>query len=184
MTDNSVESTGKTEAIDWLRNFITELNTQDNRVTATPYYYQIRKPIRTYGFACTHSDYWVWMHEDGYEVTNENIQESVRQLLAEDISEFEAFLKAHDIDPDKPISNGDAELLSEWLDIEKVYYRDTYKLEGCFFTEKAVLRHIRENQHNLPAEIDTYLQHAYRNPELQRLFEAIGEVVGVHYERK
>lgn len=29
-------------AIQWLRDFITEINTQDNRATATPYYYELR----------------------------------------------------------------------------------------------------------------------------------------------
>jgi len=173
-----------TEALHWLREFIVQLNKQDNRATATPYYYQIRKPVRTYGFACTHSDYWVWMHEDGYEVNSSGIYEMVQQLIAENIPEFEEVLKEHSINPDKPISNEDAELLSEWLDIEKVYYKDTYKLEGCFFTEKAAKRHIQENQHNLPEGTDTYLQHAYRNPEIQTLLESIGKVVGVPYERK
>jgi len=30
------------EARQWLRDFITEINTQDNRATATPYYYELR----------------------------------------------------------------------------------------------------------------------------------------------
>ena len=30
------------EAHQWLRDFITEINTQDNRATATPYYYELR----------------------------------------------------------------------------------------------------------------------------------------------
>lgn len=30
------------EARQWLRDFITEVNAQDNRATATPYYYELR----------------------------------------------------------------------------------------------------------------------------------------------
>ena len=29
-------------SVEWLREFMTEVNTQDNRATATPYYYELR----------------------------------------------------------------------------------------------------------------------------------------------
>lgn len=37
------------EAQQWLRDFITELNTQDNRGTATPYYYELRYEYKESG---------------------------------------------------------------------------------------------------------------------------------------
>ncbi len=103
------------EAIRWLKDFITELNTQNNRGTATPYYYELRYQY----------------HESGHQ-------------------------------GEKRVDYGNS----------------------VFFTEKAANAYIEANKHNLPEDVYTFLCWGGRNPELQKLLESIGKVVGVEYERK
>lgn len=105
-----------TEALKWLREFMVELNTQDNRATATPYYYELRYDYR--------------------DEENERHQ-------------------------------------------GKVGYMQT-----IFFTEKAANQYIKDNSHNLPEGTYTFLAWGGRNPELKKLLNSIGKVVGIPYERK
>lgn len=101
------------EARRWLKEFMTEVNTQDNRITATPYYYDLRY---------------------------------------RDKEERE----------EKHLSYGGT----------------------IFFTQKAADEYILDNAHNLPEGVYTYLCWGGRNPEMKKLLESIGKVVGVEYERK
>jgi len=100
----------------WLKEFLTAVNTQDNRATATPYYYDLRFNYQESG----HQDHYCPVPHHG----------------------------------------------------------------TIFFTEEAANAYIKANQHNLPKGTYAYLNWGGRNPELQKLLESIGLVVGVPYERK
>ena len=104
----------ETEGLLWLREFMMELNTQDNRATATPYYYE---------------------------------------LLYEDNETGERYKRLG--------SHG-----------------------TVFFTQKAADEYIKTNHYNLPDTVYAFLAWGGRNPELKKLLESIGKVVGVPYERK
>jgi len=104
------------KTFEFLKNFMHEVNTQDNRITASPYYYVLRYP---------------------------------------------------DVD-------------DEGCKVEKyVKYG-----QNVFLTEKAAKRYIEGNAHNLPKGVYTYLDHAYRNPELMGILDAIGEVTGLGHDKK
>jgi len=110
----SCQLTVPVEIVDYLRDFMTQVNTQDNRATASPYYYEL-----------------------------------------------------HYNDEENGVHDG------------LVRYGRT-----IFFTEKAAEQYLKDNAHNLPKDVYSYIQWGGRNPELRRLLEAIGEVVGIPYERK
>jgi hypothetical protein len=103
----------KETALNFLKELITEYNTQDNMITATPYFIVIRDPIQD---------------EDGGRV--ETLQKNM------------------------------------------------------FLTHKAAQEHLRANHYHYSQYVQTYLDHAWRNPEFEKLLEAIGLVAGVEYERK
>lgn len=100
--------------IEFLKEFMNKINSQNNRCTATPYYFVVRE------------------------------QEEV-------------------LDGD-----GNFAELYRWVD------------KGIFFTEEAANNHIKQNyyHYNNPR---TYVKHAFRNPEMKRLFKAIGNITGVEY---
>ena len=179
--------TPKDKALEWLRTFMDRVNHQDNRGTATPYYYQIRKPVRQYGIADGFETGWEWKTLYDHDTLDEDeIRDRLWELLSEKDEDLLAAMAADEIEHEdvKDFTPDDFELLADAIGIEKVNYRDVHEKEGFFLTEKAVAQHIEENQHNLPKGTDTYLDHAYRNPELKNLLTAVGILVGIAYERK
>ena len=114
--ENETVTMADIEALQWLREFMTEVNTQDNRATATPYYYELR---------------YRYIDEEGEHHRG------------------------------------------------KVDY-----MQAIFFTEKAAEQYIKDNSHNLPEGTYTYLAWGGRNPEMKKLLESIGKMVGIPYERK
>ena len=52
----------------------------------------------------------------------------------------------------------------------KVNVTTIHEYENAFFTEKAAREHIRINGHNLN-EPRTYVNHAYRNPEMELIIK-------------
>jgi len=170
------------ETIEWLREFMSRLNSQDNRATATPYYYQLRCPVRIDNVG--ESGTFEWRDED-----HDTIDDIIVYLRerAEDDDLFAKYARDKEInltDLNETDNYFDVSTLTEHLGISKNYYRMSEKYKGMFLTEKAALEHLEENKHNYPTGTCTYLDHAYRNPELLSLLEHIGKLVGVPYERK
>ncbi len=180
-------STEQEEMRQWLIEFMHRINTQDNRGTATPYYYQVRKPVRKYGIADGFETGWEWKTLDDHDTLDDDeIRDLLGELLEEEDEDLLAAMVADEIEHEdvKDFTPDDFELLADVIGIEKVNYRDVHEKEGFFLTEEAVMHHIETNQHNLPKGTDTYLDHAYRNPELKKLLACVGQLVGVPYERK
>ena len=109
------------EAMEFLRELITEYNTQDNRATASPYFFVIRDPMP--------------------------------------------------LDPEEEDED------EEGVTVE-------VKQKNVFLTQKAIDKHMKDNHYHYSSAAYAYLDHAWRNPELEKLLEAVGAVSGVEYERK
>ena len=114
-------------AMEYLKEFITEYNTQDNKATASPYFFVIR-------------DY-------------------------ESITEEE-----DDDDEEEDDNRSRAQIVT--------------KQRNVFFTQKAIDQHMKDNHYHYSDKAYAYLDCAWRNPELEKMLEAIGKVCGVEYERK
>ncbi len=174
------------ESIAWLRNFMTEVNTQDNRITATPYYYTLRCPKQVFGVKV--ADDYIWVDRDSEEIYNPE-EEAVELLQQSEMEELKCRYGA--ILPVGDLPQRSKDVTDRWLIIAaeeggwtKQWYRMSEEHKGVFFTEKAIFKHLEENKHHYPAGTDTYVEHAYRNPELRNLLEHIGKLVEVPYERK
>lgn len=147
----------KEQAILWLKDFIREVDTQDNRATAHPIQFLFqrkqeyvaheeynhrtetiyRHPEMEHGSYNTRKEAVEWLREYGYE----------GEGLEREINNIEEFKMGH--------------------------YWET---DQAFFTERGVKRHIELNGHNLRNYRD-YVVHSFRNPEMKELFQAIREVI-------
>ncbi len=176
------------DALRWLRYFIKELNSQDNRITASPYYYTLRCPKQVFGVDKGNSEDFIWVDDAAEEIhaPEEVAVEVLQELGMEDCKRaYGGMVPEGDI-PEKAEEVTDMWLIiaAEEGDWTKRWYRNEHEFKGVFFTEKAIFKHLEENKHRYPEGTDTYLEHAWRNPELKQLFENIGKLVGIPYERK
>jgi hypothetical protein len=129
---------------DDLYNFIKsmglEMETQDRRMTADPYFYQIFEKVRFYGLDPAYADQYVWVHKQDFENSVEPDD------LPEDFNED---------------------------DYEKAYYVEREVFKNCFFTEKSIKEHINKNRHHYESNVNNYIDHAFRNPEMENVIKLI-----------
>lgn len=159
---------------DFLMQLSNELNTQDNRATASPYFYQVRetKHIPT----GENMGNPVCVLDDTVLRTEEEIKQAVFEYQEWNLS-CEAHQRKY-----KYLSQWDIEAIMEH-NYRQCWETTTEVYSNAFLTEKAVKEHIRLNRHNLSAPQD-YLQHAYRNPELEQLLEILKRIGKENYEIK
>lgn len=146
----------KSEAIEVLKQFVNRLDTQENRVTAAPVQFLLQVERTIWGESLFHID-----------------------LVRFGLPNYDYF----DYETENDLLNALKENGWSVEDIEKekkniVRYEGTnyWETQQCFLTEHGVERHISMNKHNLGKHRD-YVIHAFRNPELQELYDAIREVI-------
>lgn len=147
-----------------------QLNDQDHRATAMPYFFQVMTeeevPVPD-GFG---ESVWVMDGEICLR-SDDDIKVAIYEYKEWDKS-----------------NSQHGKLFNQMSDYEKeeilrkVGYRNydittTRKYENCFFTEKACETHIRQNRHNLNKP-KSYLNHAFRNPEMELVLKFLCELSG------
>ncbi|MCK5601620.1 hypothetical protein KAR91_07125 [Candidatus Pacearchaeota archaeon] len=151
----------KQETLDFLQNLVTEINGQDNRATATPYYYviQVEKLVED----CTNGEDYYFDDDCNHLGTRD---EAIKELM-----------ENHEH------TEEDAEhyLDNECREISMSYQEVLLDGPG-FLTEKACREHIRLNKHHYGGTARTYIDHFWRNPEMEQLFKAIEDVSGVNLD--
>jgi hypothetical protein len=156
------------EMYDALVEISTNINNQDNRCTASPYFYQVqtKKEVAAYEGCGTE----VWYNSDLCKTLK--TEEDIKEYIIEDMLD--------NMDPE--YSTDEANILAEedylglteyditeYLEehnFNKYDVQEENVYENMFFTEKACDQHIKINKHNMN-EPRSYVQHAYRNPELE-----------------
>ena len=166
-------------AAEWLRKFITEINTQDNRSTACPYFFTLCCPKKEVGVADDCSDGFDWYDPDNSEEVT-NVKERLWQLWG-DKKALENHIFGASLRSKDDIGDTLLEVLATAQGWYKVNYRMTTEYKGFFFTEAACKTHLEGNKHHYPEGTSIYLDHAFRHPELLLLLQNIGKVVGVEY---
>lgn len=156
MTD-AEKRMNKEEAIKWLRDFINEVDSQDNRATAKPIQFLVQRK-REY---VAHNEYnhgaeSVWRHPDMESTTAKTEEEAIE------------WLKEYGYEGNK--------LEEEIQNIEEFKMCHYWETDQAFFTKRGVQKHIELNGHNLRDYRD-YVVHAFRNPEMRELFMAIREMI-------
>jgi len=129
-----------------------EYTTQNNRMTAKPYLFQIREQKKVYDSGCNGA-YEFWYDPDELE----------------ELESIEDFKSYYDDFPDDVDCISDLDLYhDEWLD-EKNLIKSSYSWEpvykNAFFTAKACKEHIESNHYHYNEPTD-YLNFAWRNPEM------------------
>ena len=152
------------ETFNAIKNIAHELKTQNNRCTAKPYF----QVIKTKKWRVAHDEY------------SHGETKTVRVDTEGDPREFETKEEFHewleDISPDYPTQK---EVDKAWENMPEYTMEAYYDEENAFLTDKGFEEHVRQNGHNLGKhgkEYHSYLKHAFRNPEMQALFNLIEEV--------
>jgi len=140
--------------------FLTKMNNQDNRCTAFPFFYQIRDYRKQYRPRDHGSDveYYSSELECSFDSEGEMVEYYIEHYYKDDLDDVD--LKDHDFD----------EMFEKWKDskdITRFYYEMEECFKGLFFTEEDAKEHLRRNYYHYSAKADTYVQHAWRAPELE-----------------
>jgi hypothetical protein len=150
------------EMYEFLINLSNELNTQDNRCTATPYFFQIQhKKERTTAEGCGET---VWVLDGEIHLrTDEDIKKAVFKYKEWDLKNEEdkkKFDELHEYEIEEILENK----------YQKFDVTTDYIYSNAFLTEKACKQHIEANSHHYTEPRD-FLTYAFRNPELKKVFE-------------
>ena len=152
------------EIYDFLMNLSEEIKTQDNRATATPYYFQVQEDHEIAVPEGCGAEVWV-MDGEVCLRTEEDIREAVfewKEWDLENLNHQKKYEQLTSFDVD--------EILEE--NYRKVNIDISHTYSNCFLTYKAYEEHLRRNKHNLKNP-KSYLFHAFRNPEMEMIFKFI-----------
>ena len=148
----------KIELSEEMSTFVKQLahtiETQNNRCTAKPIYFTVRKNVdEMLPYECT---------DDKRYYDNGAVETYTEEELREKCEE-----------------NGDD--FDEYVDKNCTSYsvRDGEEYEGFFLTEAGCKKHIELNGHNIKCNkkgLDTYVMHLFRNPEMEQVINLIMEI--------
>lgn len=164
------------DSMEYIKEFITKMNTQDNRGTCSPFYYTIRD-----------FEYVSSYHEgEGDRVT---IVYDTEQYAGDTaIQAFDYFVEhghAEDFEGDREDVYEIKEYLENLEHCSGIFWENKKEVfKGVFFTETDAKEHLRLNHYHYSIQAHTYVDHAWRAPELKKFFECVGEVCGVHLKRR
>lgn len=145
----------KEQALEWVKSFLHEVDTQDNRCTAKP----IMFFLQTKNEYVAHDEYYgsntrtVFRHPRMEGDTCDSHDEAVAWIKEwyEDESRVEAEIEK----------------------IEEFQMGHHWETQEAFFTESGVKRHLDLNKHNYRNGHRDFVIHAFRNPEIEELFKAL-----------
>jgi len=131
---------------EFLKNLSHELNTQNNRCTASPLFC-VQQKKRIYGMDSGYSEGCIYQWRDDPEYFWETEREALDGLKRDDLPE-------EDFDDY----------------IEEIYYVEIWDFVTAHLTEKAAQRYIDENRHNLN-EPRIYVTSQYRCDEFNKVVD-------------
>ena len=151
------------EMYNFLMELSKEINTQDNRATAKPYFFQIQTNEQISVPEGCGTEAW---HYDGSTIeTKDEIINTIFEYKDESLTKDE-IMKLDEWEKEQILED------DGWA---KCNYDYKHEYQNAFLTEKACKEHIRLNHYNYNEPVD-YLSHASRNPELEKIFRFISEL--------
>jgi hypothetical protein len=158
------------EMYDKLIGLATEMTTQDPRGTKMPHMFQIRDWKKQYDWGLNGNTH-IWVGDYGEEI--------------ETLDEFKEYLENNGIDIPENIED----VWNEHWDMEDFLEEKNIVLKQCsyslvpeytnhFLTAKAGEEHLRLNDYHYHKDADVYLNHAWRNPEMEMVSEFLCGLVG------
>jgi len=157
------------EMYDKLIDLANEMTTQDPRGTRMPHMFQIRTKYKEYDWGLN-GDNRCYIDDEGEEI--ESHQDLINYLNNNDIEYPSDIEKMWEdswwVSEDKNFINQD---LNDFLNnvlpnLKECSFSWRYKYENMFFTEKGCKKHIELNHYHYSDPVD-YLNHAWRNPEME-----------------
>ena len=142
----------------FLHELATRIRDQDNRGTAKPYFLVLRQ------------EKWRPCHDhySSGDTRRRRLDYKRGDPCAHNSkAEYTQWLKDHDYDLSED------EIEREWDEMEVVTEEQYFEEDNVFFTDAAYERHLELNGHNVREPRHSYLKHAFRNPEMAGLFEAL-----------
>lgn len=156
------------------------MNSQNHHGTRMPYMWQIETSKQVAAFEGNGEI--IWVDCDGAELESEQaIKEHIINHILENDSELfyldndEALCEATN-----RFDEMDESGIEEWLEKNewrKVEVTTIKQYENCFFTEEACKNHISKNDYHYN-EPRQYLNHAFRNPEMELVSTFLCELNG------
>lgn len=134
-------------------NFLNQMAQQDNRATASPFYYTIATSKKDYCEAGCGDD-TAWLIGDDYEEF-ENINEAARSLKEQNYDKNER-----------------RQLIEK---AKEVGIKKVWSYNNMFLTETDAENHLKRNHYHYSSDAHTYVEHAWRAPELEEFLTALFE---------
>jgi hypothetical protein len=163
----------KDEAIQFLRELINNINEQDNRATASPYYFTIETKEKCPTDPDYNCDGSAWIL-DGESYTCKEARDYVLEKYDVEVWPY-TLPKEH--------FEFNYEFILEEEGFNHWHYQEIEKYDNFFFTEKAANQHLKINGHNYESP-KTYVKHAYRNSEIEDLLKAISIIIDTKLIRR
>jgi hypothetical protein len=148
--------------------FLTEMTTQNNRITAHPYYYVIRHPEYMQSESCgddpngrCERGKTIYVSKEEPEISYES-RADLKASLIEDsgLTGLEA----------------DTAIEDEYEPYELVLL---WRESGMFLTESDAESHLKKNHYHYGQGAHTYVKHAWRAPQMDSFFKALFNHFGV-----
>ena len=154
---------------EFLMDLSKELNTQNHRCTATPYFFQIQETKEIPTAEGNGETVWVCDGEICLR-TDEDIKAAVfeyKEWNLESEEDNKKFEELYEYEIEEILENN----YNKYdITTENVY-------TNAFLTEKACKQHIKANSYHYK-QPQYFLTHAFRNPELEKVFEFLCGLTG------
>ena len=150
----------------------TEMTTQDPRGTRMPHMFQIRDWKRQYDWALN-GDTKCWVDSTG------------DYTVIETLDDLKSYLEYNDIDAPENLDElwEDSYDLQDWIedhcdDLQECSYSMEPEYTNHFLTAKAAEEHLILNDYHYHKDADVYLNHAWRNQEMETISTFLCGLVG------
>jgi len=165
--------TTKQKAKEFLQNFIKEINEQDNRCTATPYFYVIRTANWVSSYNEGEGDRVVLCGCEGFEYFAETEEELFGKFIEGSKDEYPEIKKMDEFE------------LKDFLEEKEysIYWeKKEWKEECCFFTETEANEHLRLNDYHYSKDAHIYVKHFWRAPMVKKFFESVAILCDIEHK--
>lgn len=166
------------EMYDKLMELANEMTTQDPRATRMPHMFQIRSRKKVYDWGLN-GDVNIWIGGSESEIETFDDLIDYMKMYSYDIPEnLKELWDGETIEyKDNDYYDIDDFIEEICLDLRKCSYSWEYIYDNHFLTAKACQEHIDKNDYHYNQPV-TYLNHAWRNPEMELVSEFLCGLVG------
>ena len=159
----------------FIKDVIHRMNTQDNRGTAAPYFYQIETYERALAHEGEGETVWIDSAGEGEMSTDEEIN---AYLMENDQDNYQKTLEWYDIET---LDYNEYDELLKDLDYTKYNFTREPVLKGFFLTEDAAKNHLKSNHYHYSHDARTYVSYAFRSSEFLGFIESVARLVDMEY---